>query len=200
MERVWAWDEGYTGLWSRKRRVSGYILCAEAGGCSVHATSLPSSKGSRPACSGDEACELLQGSFLSSSLVLISAIQSRCMDLYSARLILIKSQAHPFLPNPISRAAHFLISHSRLTEWEWGRSTNETRREVDELLGVLRDLQATNNLAKELLGEMEGAQTRMQTTVGMANGLGTGLGNNQRGETAYRHGRSYSENMRGGIS
>ncbi|KAL2847125.1 fungal-specific transcription factor domain-containing protein [Aspergillus pseudodeflectus] len=116
------------------------------------------------------------------------------------RLVQGMRPAHPFLPNPISRAADFLISHSRLTEWEWGRSTNETRREVDELLGVLRDLRATNNLAKELLGEMEGAQARIQTTVGMANGLGTGVRNNQRGETAYRHGRSHSENMRGGIS
>ncbi|KAJ0419773.1 fungal-specific transcription factor domain-containing protein [Aspergillus carlsbadensis] len=110
-------------------------------------------------------------------------------------------KAHPFLPNPISRAANFLISHSRLTDWEWGRSTNETGREVEELLGVLRDLRATNNLAGELLGELEGAQAGIQTTVGMAKGFGTGIGNSTtRGETAYRHGRNHSGNRIGGIS
>ncbi|KAL3488231.1 fungal-specific transcription factor domain-containing protein [Aspergillus germanicus] len=109
-------------------------------------------------------------------------------------------KAHLFLPNPISRAATFLISHSRLTEWEWGQSTNGTIREADVLLGVLRDLRATNNLAKELLGELEGAHARIQTAVGTANGLEVVAGNITRGGTAYRHGRSHSGNMRGGIS
>ncbi|KAL3451456.1 fungal-specific transcription factor domain-containing protein [Aspergillus insuetus] len=108
-------------------------------------------------------------------------------------------KAHLFLPNSISRAATFLISHNRLTEWEWGRSTNGTLREADALLGVLRDLRATNNLAKELLGELEGAHARIQTAVGTANGPDAGAGN-ARGGTAYRHGRSHSGNIRGGIS
>ncbi|KAL3460103.1 fungal-specific transcription factor domain-containing protein [Aspergillus heterothallicus] len=88
-------------------------------------------------------------------------------------------KAHLFLPSAISSAARFLLSHIRLTEWEWGSSTNSTEREVQELLGVLRDLLAVNNVALELLGELQGSQGR------------TGLSGHGR-ETVYRHRPTHS--------
>ncbi|KAL2864122.1 transcription factor domain-containing protein [Aspergillus lucknowensis] len=65
-------------------------------------------------------------------------------------------KAHLFLPSAVSRAAGFLATHGRVTEWEWGNHTGGTGKEVDELLGVLRDVQGVNNMARELLAELEG--------------------------------------------
>ncbi|KAL2848388.1 fungal-specific transcription factor domain-containing protein [Aspergillus pseudoustus] len=104
-------------------------------------------------------------------------------------------RAHLFLPTAISRAANFLLSHGRLTEWEWGSSAHGTEREIQELLGVLRDLVAVNNLARELLGELEGTQARL----GMGMGTGTGLGGSTR-ETVYRHRHTHSGDRIRGIS
>ncbi|KAL4876963.1 hypothetical protein BJY04DRAFT_222641 [Aspergillus karnatakaensis] len=64
-------------------------------------------------------------------------------------------KAHPFLPVAISRAAGFLAANTVVPEWEWGNQHLQGNREVEELMAVLRDLEAVNGLAREGLRELQ---------------------------------------------